>query len=30
QAVEVFPDPRLIGLLPEDAAPHVPLLRPMI
>ena len=26
--VEVFPDPRLIGLLPASAAPHVPLLRP--
>ncbi len=26
RTVEVFPDPRLIGLLPRDAAPHVPLL----
>ena len=26
QEVEVAPDPRLIGLLPEDAAPHVPIL----
>jgi GNAT superfamily N-acetyltransferase len=25
QAVETFPDPRLIGLLPRDFAPHVPL-----
>lgn len=26
RAVEVFPDPRLAGLLPEDAAPHAPVL----
>jgi len=26
RAVETFPDPRLIGLLPRDAAPHVPLI----
>ena len=26
QAVETFPDPRLTGHLPRDAAPHVPLL----
>jgi GNAT superfamily N-acetyltransferase len=25
--VEIFPDPRLAGHLPESAAPHVPLLR---
>lgn len=25
QAVETFPDPRLAGLLPRDAAPHVPI-----
>lgn len=25
--VEVFDDPRLMGLLPEDAAPQVPILR---
>ena len=24
--IETFPDPRLIGLLPADAAPHIPLL----
>jgi len=28
RAVEQFPDPRLTGLLPESAAPHIPLLRP--
>ena len=27
QEVEIAPDPRLIGLLPESAAPHVPILR---
>lgn len=27
RAVETFADPRLIGLLAEDAAPHVPILR---
>lgn len=26
RAVEVFPDPRLSGLLPDDAAPHAPIL----
>jgi len=26
QAVEIVPDPRLSGLLPADAAPHVPML----
>ena len=26
--VQIFPDPRLIGLLPRSAAPHVPLIRP--
>lgn len=26
RTIETFPDPRLIGLLPRDAAPHVPLL----
>ncbi|MEN9707921.1 MAG: hypothetical protein RIQ68_329, partial [Pseudomonadota bacterium] len=26
QAIETFPDPRLNGLLPRDAAPHIPLL----
>ncbi len=26
RAIETFPDPRLIGLLPVDAAPQVPLL----
>ncbi len=25
RSVETFPDPRLIGVLPADAAPHVPL-----
>lgn len=28
QAIEVVPDPRRTGLLPEAAAPHVPLARP--
>lgn len=28
QAVETFDDPRLTGILPRDAAPHVPLLDP--
>jgi GNAT superfamily N-acetyltransferase len=28
RAVEVFADPRLIGLLPRDAAPQIPLLDP--
>jgi GNAT superfamily N-acetyltransferase len=27
-AIEVSDDPRLIGFLPDDAAPHVPLIRP--
>lgn len=26
RTVETFPDPRAIGLLPEDAAPHIPYL----
>ena len=26
QAIEILPDPRLAGLLPRDAAPHIPLL----
>ena len=26
--VQLFPDPRLIGLLPRSAAPHVPLISP--
>ncbi len=26
-AIEQFPDPRVIGLLPQDAAPHIPLLQ---
>lgn len=26
RAIETFPDPRIVGLLPRDAAPHVPLL----
>ena len=25
RAIERFPDPRLLGILPEDCAPHVPL-----
>ena len=25
--IEIAPDPKLIGLIPEDAAPHVPLIR---
>lgn len=28
RAVETFPDPRLTGLLPREAAPHVPLIEP--
>jgi hypothetical protein len=28
RAVETFPDPRLSGHLPREAAPHVPLLDP--
>lgn len=28
RAVERFPDPRLLGFLPEDCAPQIPLLRP--
>jgi GNAT superfamily N-acetyltransferase len=27
-AIETFPDPRLIGIHPRDAAPHIPLLEP--
>ncbi len=26
RAIERFPDPRLLGILPTDAAPHIPLL----
>jgi GNAT superfamily N-acetyltransferase len=26
RAIESFPDPRLLGILPKDCAPHVPLL----
>ncbi|WP_419809714.1 GNAT family N-acetyltransferase [Sphingomonas sp.] len=26
RTIETFPDPRALGLLPEDAAPHIPLL----
>jgi GNAT superfamily N-acetyltransferase len=28
RAIETFADPRLAGVLPESAAPHIPLLRP--
>ena len=28
-AIEVLDDPRLSGFLPENAAPHVPLIRPL-
>jgi GNAT superfamily N-acetyltransferase len=28
RAIERFPDPRLIGILPRDCAPHIPLLVP--
>ncbi len=28
RAVEIFSDPRLAGLLPPDAAPHIPLITP--
>ena len=28
RAIETFADPRLIGILPRDAAPHIPLLDP--
>ena len=28
RALESFPDPRLLGLLPEDSAPQLPLVRP--
>jgi GNAT superfamily N-acetyltransferase len=28
RAIERFPDPRLLGFLPEDCAPQIPLLRP--
>ena len=27
RGVETFADPRLLGVLPEDAAPQIPLLR---
>lgn len=27
QAIEIVPDPRLQGLLPHDAAPHIPIIR---
>jgi GNAT superfamily N-acetyltransferase len=30
RTVETFDDPRLLGLLPEDAAPHIPCIRPCI
>jgi GNAT superfamily N-acetyltransferase len=30
RAVEIFADPRLAGLLPADAAPHIPLLAPPV
>jgi GNAT superfamily N-acetyltransferase len=26
RAIELFPDPRLLGILPRDSAPHIPLL----
>ena len=28
RAIERFPDPRLLGILPKDCAPQVPLLNP--
>jgi hypothetical protein len=28
RAVELFADPRLLGILPADAAPQIPLLAP--
>ena len=28
RAVERFPDPRLLGILPRDCAPHIPLIEP--
>jgi GNAT superfamily N-acetyltransferase len=28
RAIETFPDPRAIGILPPEAAPHIPLLAP--
>lgn len=28
RAIEIFDDPRLLGVLDADAAPHIPLLRP--
>jgi GNAT superfamily N-acetyltransferase len=28
RAIERFPDPRLLGVLPKDCAPQIPLLRP--
>lgn len=30
RAVERFPDPRLTGLIAEDQAPHIPIIRPII
>lgn len=29
RAVETFTDPRVLGVLPEDAAPHIPLIAPI-
>ena len=28
RAIETFPDPRITGHLPRDAAPHIPLIDP--
>jgi hypothetical protein len=28
RAIERFPDPRLLGILPETCAPQIPLIRP--
>jgi hypothetical protein len=28
RAIETFADPRLLGILPRDAAPHAPLIDP--
>jgi len=30
RTIEIFPDPRLIGLLPRESAPQIPLLAPAI
>lgn len=30
RAIETFPDPRLTGLLPREAAPHIPLIGPSV